>query len=133
MVHVNKKYLDKQISAAGWNRLLAAIQNTKSEESLKKTLGSFFTESEITMLEKRLIIPILLERQISYRKIGQILDVSPGTISFIKRGLVKKPVVHRLYSSSNYKSKTRAPLPVLPPRVGHGRWLRSKLYGTEHK
>lgn len=109
MVRVNKKYLNKELQSEAWSRFLKEIKKSESSGDVVLNLKKFFTPSEIIMLEKRLSIPILVEKQLSYKKIGAVLDVSPATISFVKHQLTKKPVVHRKMSSYPEKKK-----PFLP-------------------
>ncbi len=98
MVNVSKKYLTKELREKAWGRFLEKIQTAKSTDALIVNLRTFFTQSEIIMLEKRLAIPILVEQKTSYREMRKILDVSSNTISFVKHNLTKKPVVHKKYS-----------------------------------
>ena len=116
MVRVSKKYLEDKLKRESWRRLLNEVQKSKSEEELIKSVEKFLTSAEITMLEKRLAIPILLKRGLSYRAIGEVIDVSPNTISFVKHNLTKKPVVHRKYSPTRHSGR-RQPDPkkyILP-------------------
>ncbi|MEK7630107.1 MAG: Trp family transcriptional regulator [Patescibacteria group bacterium] len=115
MVRVNKKYLEKELQMLAWRSFLDAVKQSKSEEEIIPIVKKFFTASEITLLEKRLVIPILLNRGLSYRKIGEIIDVSPATISFVKHNLSKKPVIHCKYGS--FEKKPRTKFPSLPPRA----------------
>lgn len=128
MVRVNKKYLEKKLCNQAWQRFLERIKNSGSEDALIVNLKSFLTKTEIAMLEKRLLIPVLLERKMSYRAIGEMIDVSSNTISFVKNNLTRKSVQHRKFSSTASRISEQQ-LSFLPPRVGHGRWLRKKLYG----
>jgi len=107
MVRVSKKYLEEELRRKSWRRFLDEIQKSKLEEELVKNIKKFLTPAEITMLEKRLAIPVLLERGLSYRAIGETIDVSPNTISFVKHNLTKKPVVHRKYSSMPFPKRPR--------------------------
>jgi uncharacterized protein YerC len=54
-------------------------------------LRAVLTPTEIIALEKRLAISVLLARGMSYRAIGKILDVTPVTISAVKRGIGTPP------------------------------------------
>lgn len=130
MVRVNKKYIEQELRDAAWERFLEIIKKSKSADSTVANLRKFLTNSEMILLEKRLLIPILLERKMSYRKIGEIIDVSRVTISFVKHNLIRKPRTRRKYSSIGSHRK-REELPLLPPYVGHGRWLRAKLRGDK--
>lgn len=124
MVRVNKKYLEKDLTIKAWNKFLTEIGKVNSPETVNIKMRDFLTPSEIIMLEKRLAIPILLDKKLSYKTIGQILDVSPTTISFVKHNLTKKAVTHKKYSQYRRPSKQ---LSILPPRSHHRRWLMKKL------
>jgi|SRR3989344_7241719 len=130
MVRVNKKHIEQELRNAAWKRFLEAIRGSRSTDNLVSNLRRFLTSSEIIQLEKRLIIPILLERKMSYRAIGEIIDVSRATISFVKHNLTRKSRIPRKYGSTA-SSRKRKELPILPPYVGHGRWLRAKLRGDK--
>ncbi len=108
MTHVSKKYLAKDLRLKAWNRFRNTMKESKSGEELVNTLQAFFTSSEMTMLEKRLAIPILLEQKLSYREIGRRIDVSQETISFMKHGLTKKPRIHRKYSNNKKQQKSHS-------------------------
>lgn len=131
MVRVNKKYIEQELRDEAWRRFGDVVKKSKSEKELVDDLHKFLTEPEIIQLEKRLIIPILLERKKSYRAIGEAIDVTRTTISFVKNNLKRKPRIRRKYSSSHPPRKKRKELPLLPPRSGHGRWLRAKLRGQK--
>ena len=115
MARVNKKYLDKGLTTEAWNRFLNRIKKSHSTDDLIINLHAFLTPTEIAMLEKRLCIPILVERKQSYKAIGDLIDVSPVTISFVKHNLTKKPTVHRKYdhtpplARAEEKEKTKIP------------------------
>jgi len=95
MVNVSKKYLSKELQTKAWNVFLREIKKSDSSETLLINLKKFLTASEITMLEKRLSIPILSKRGMGYRDIGRTLDVSSTTISFVRHNLTKRPTIHR--------------------------------------
>ena len=130
MPRVNKKYIPQELRDIAWRNFGAAIKDAKSESELVLNLHKFLTESEIIMLEKRLLIPILLERKMSYRRIGEAIDVTRTTISFVKKNL-RRSTNRRKYSHSGRNQKKRRRVPFLPPRAGHGRWLRVKLDGRD--
>ncbi len=130
MTRVNKKYIKQELQNAAWKYFGDVIKKSKSEKELVQNLHKFLTESEIVMLEKRLIIPILLGRKMSYRAIGEMIDITRTTISFVKKGLKRKPRIKRKYSPNpNYREIKE--VPPLPSRSGHGRWLRAKLRGQK--
>ncbi|TSA44545.1 hypothetical protein D4R51_03530 [bacterium] len=125
MVHVSKKYLEAELKKSAWKNFRKAIKDSGSNEAFLVNLKKFLTPTEIIMLEKRLAIPVLLERGLSYRSIGEIIDVSPNTISFVKNNLTKKPAVRRRSSGKKAdKSDMEHLISWFPSRSDHGRWLR---------
>ncbi len=118
MVNVNKKYIDKELRKNAWSNFKMKIVVSETTDALITNLRAFLTINEMAVLEKRLAIPILLKRQLSYREIGRELDVSSTMISFVKRNLVKKPVVHKTYSSSLSRRKPKYKQHFLPPYKG---------------
>lgn len=127
-MHVSKKNVDKELRQKGWARFSNRIKTADSGEEIIKCLGGFLTSDEIIALEKRLLIPLLLEKGFSYRRIGETIDVSPVTISFVKNKLKRKPVVRKRRSLIVAARKPKKELPILPPRIGYRRWFyeRSK-------
>lgn len=130
MPSTNKKYFDIRLKEKAWNKFLGAIKKSKSSKELIASIKKFLTDSEIILLEKRLAISVLLEDKKSYRDIGQSLDVTRTTISFVKHNLTRKPRKYRKYSSG--PDKKRKKLPIMPPYVGYGRWLRAKTRGQDY-
>ncbi len=130
MPSTSKKHINKSLKKAVWDKFLDVSEKSKSGKELVANIQKFLTDAEITLLEKRLAISILLERKTSYRAIGEMIDVTRTTISFVKHNLTRKVRTPRKYGSS-VPDKKRKRLPVLPPRVGHGRWLHAKLRGQK--
>jgi len=124
MVNVNKKYLDGEIKNAAWKRFLKEIKKVNPKTNLKTTLDKFFTADEQILFEKRLAIFNLLDKGLSYREIGQILDVSSKTISFVKQGLKKKNQIKRQIPDMKISPKDIKPrkYPKYPTFTGKGRW-----------
>lgn len=112
MVNVSKKYLSKELQTKAWSVFLHEIKKADSPEVLRTNLKKFLTASEITMLEKRLSISILIKQNLGYRTIGAILDVSPTTISFVKHNLTKSSPIHRKYNpNKEFRRKRSVPIP----------------------
>ena len=61
------------------------------------------------MLEKRLSIKILIKQKLSYKAIGDILDVSPVTISFVKHNFIKAAPVHKQLTPYEREFRKRSP------------------------
>jgi uncharacterized protein YerC len=93
MVRVNKKNLEEKLKSEGWERLFGIIKRSGSGKALRENLERVLTPSEMTQLEKRLLILVLLSRGFTYRQIGEAIDVTRVTISFVKHNLRRTPRV----------------------------------------
>jgi len=100
MVNVSKTQFGQELRKKAWQRFYKLVKRSPSEETFVKNLAALFTSSEITMIEKRIAIPLLLTRGLSYREIRRAIDVSPATISFVKHQFTKRPELARKHSSS---------------------------------
>ena len=90
MVNVNKKYWGEELKKKAWTKFWKRAKNSRSEKEFRFLLGKFLSSSEQTVLEKRLIILLLLSRNFTYRKIGEIIDAPADAISFIKKKAIEK-------------------------------------------
>jgi len=79
-----------------WETVLENIARLNTERELKSFLNSLLSEAEKKNISRRLIVFSLLKQGKTYREIGEILWISPGTISAIKKSLINK---------ENYRSK----------------------------
>jgi Trp operon repressor len=128
MVNVNKKYLEEDLSDQAWNEFAKIIKKTSSDKEIKKLLSKFFTPAEQIMFEKRLAIHSLIKQGLNQREIGRILDVSPTTVGFIKRGFKN---TKRTNSKKHWRDpeldkldlrEVRLKKPRFPKYKGRGRW-----------
>lgn len=90
MINVNRKYLKNDLIDSSWHGLIKEIKRAKSQEEARALFNKFFSSAEQVALEKRLAIFFLAKQGLSQRGIGRILDVSPTTVGFIKRGFKNK-------------------------------------------
>lgn len=90
MTHVSKKNVNQELREKAWRRFNA---------------DRFLTPTEKILVEKRLLISLLLEQGLSYRKIGEMLDVTRVTISFVKHQLKRTPRVRIKSSMTSPKKK----------------------------
>lgn len=90
MVNVNKKYLKNDFMNSSWREFIKQLKNTGSQEEAKALFNKFFSSAEQVAFEKRLAILFLAKQGLSHREIGRILDVSPTTVGFLKRGFKNK-------------------------------------------
>jgi len=79
-----------------WETVLENIARLNTKKELKSFLNSLLSEAEKKNISRRLIVFSLLKQGKTYREIGEILWISPGTIRAIKKSLFDK---------ENYKSK----------------------------
>jgi len=100
--------LEENLKRDAWHKLAEKIKVSKN---IKEVLRKVFTPSEVIMIEKRLAILAMLKSGNSYLAIRRAIDVSPGTISFIKHGFKinkREPkTVGKLDSISNQMRKRR--------------------------
>lgn len=68
-----------------WERILEGVANSRSKKEVQKFLESILSERERTFLLRRLAILALIQSGKSYKEIGEILWVSPQTVSTIKK------------------------------------------------
>lgn len=113
--------MEDNLKGEAWRKLRKEMHQARN---LEETLKKFFTPSEVVMIEKRLAILVMLEKGNSYLDIRHVLDVSPGTISFIKQGF--KRCKRELKSSRKFISvlagpkKTRRKFPRYKGSRGFG-------------
>ena len=89
--------------------LLREIGRVRFERDLISFFDKYLNESEKEIIVRRVIVGILLERKMSYRKIRNLLEISQSTISNVRdilenRGYGRNPKRRRVYS---YKRKPR--------------------------
>ena len=105
MSKTSKKYFSNEFKKEIWKSLVNALKDANSEADVIKALERLFTPAELNNLEKRLAINYLIANGKTYKKISEVADVHYTTISYIKKGFKKKPVVHRQYSPLNKDNK----------------------------
>jgi Trp operon repressor len=126
MVRVNKKNLEEKLKSEGWERLFGIVKRSSSGKALRENLERVLTPSEMTQLEKRLLILVLLSRGFTYRQIGEAIDVTRVTISFVKHNLRRTPRVQRHYDSLHKPRNENDASLFMSPRE-HARRLRRKV------
>ncbi len=71
-----------------WDIFIDALLKIKSRQELKKAIAGLFSAQERSFMLRRLATTALLKEGKSYQEIGEILWISPSTISAIKRHLI---------------------------------------------
>jgi uncharacterized protein YerC len=89
-----------------WSGVLDGLSRIKSKEELKEVVESLLTEDEKKMILRRLAAAALIRQGKPYREIGEILWISPATISAIKKGLISKTSHHKSHKLI-YQKKDR--------------------------
>lgn len=79
-----------------WDKFLDKLSKAKSKKELRLMLEKLLAEGEKKMVARRLAVIALLRSGKSYQEIGEILWISPNTVSTIKKNI--------LGNIENYKS-----------------------------
>jgi|SRR3989344_1897722 len=132
-----------------WQEFLKSLLKAQSAKHLKNTLENIISAKEKKYIINRLIAISLIAQGKTYREIGEILWLSPNTISAIKKSFLGKSI-YRSYQVSNGRKigkkikkgrniswnnwndfnkdfldfiiKVSSKIPPLPPISGKGRW-----------
>ena len=80
----------KEWEEYAWNKFLKKLASLKSDEVLKVVLESVITPKERQIIMKRVAVLDLIVKGKSYREMGNILWISPSTISAIKKDIGNK-------------------------------------------
>lgn len=72
-----------------WREILQKINRLKSPEKINEFLSALLTPYEKELILRRITAISLIKRGETYRRIGEILWLSPRTISSIKSNLEK--------------------------------------------
>lgn len=107
MANVRKNFFNEKLKDKAWLLFREEVAASKDAASCFK---KYFTPREIDRIEKRLAILALLQQGRSYLSIRRELDVSPGTISFVKHGFKIDRRLQR-ETSCLEKSRRRRKLP----------------------
>lgn len=68
-----------------WSEMVNKLHESGSEKQLSEQLQKLFSEHERNLAIKRMTALILLKEGLSYQQIGELLWISPSTISVIKK------------------------------------------------
>jgi len=126
-----------------WKNFVARIRETKTNEQLEKFLGNVISAREKRFIINRIATISFLKEGKNYREIGELLWVSPVTISAIKRSLFNHQEYVNNQATKKKKQKTKErdkdlielledwlwTFPPPPTYVGKGRWRFLKHQG----
>jgi len=131
MPHVSKKKLKKETLNKLSKKLLSTFESASKNNSVAQLFKELFTKTEKIMLAKRLIIIILLSKEIPQHRIVEILHVSPSTVAKMSLNL-EMGKYNSILKITNKKELGLIHLiefilsggGLMPPIVGRGRWKR---------
>ena len=89
-MQVSAKLLSTQLIKQVNQHLAVAISEIKNPHQAGQFLDGFLTQTERTVLSKRLTIGLLLHKKTPYEQIKKTLNVSSATISGVA-AMMKKP------------------------------------------
>lgn len=96
MTQVSRRRLSENVEKRISDIFLRTISKLNKEEDILLFLGEFLTPTEKIVLSKRLAVAVMLRKGYDYKKIREVLKVTPGTIArisywikFSKKGFLK--------------------------------------------
>jgi len=118
MKNINEFKSRKEWENYLWRVFLKNVEKSKLEKQLANFLNNLLSETEKKNIVRRLTVIFLLKQGKTYKEIGEILWISPGTISAIKKSLLN----YRNYRSKydfykNKKVEERKKMKGLPPET----------------
>lgn len=121
-----------------WSKFLDDIEKVGSKKEIAELLDNLLSPNEKILISKRLAAVALIKSGKSYREIGRVLWVSPGTISAIKKSIYL-PVNYksnRYYYGKNKSEKIKK-MKGIPPETIFDHWARlpmpKKSYAIKRK
>lgn len=131
MPHVSKKKLKKKTFNRLFDKFLLTFENAHKEHNFGSIVHELFTDTEKIMLTKRLIIILLLSKEIPQHRIVSALYVSPSTVAKMSL-LVEIGKYNSIIKITSRKNVGFLDLiefllsggGIMPPIAGRGRWKR---------
>lgn len=100
-----------------WEELVNKLHKSESEKQLSQKLQQLFSEYERSLAIKRLTALILINEGLSYAKIGELLWMSPSTISVIRKNYLGNFKSYHGRSKSAKNPNLYSPAPKLPEKL----------------
>ncbi len=88
-----------------WDKLIDELSRIKEKQELKKVIESLLSTYEKNFLLRRLAATALVKQGATYKEIGEVLWISPATISAIKKNILNRGAS---YKSTNAFKKTKS-------------------------
>lgn len=129
MTHVSKKELGDDVAKKLFNQLFQTLNKAGKNDAARFVAYELFTKTERTMLAKRLMIILLLDKGVPQSAIAKDLYVSPTTIAKFSLKIAEGKYKSILKISGKLKHHIledieKFLLMGMPPRVGRGRWSK---------
>lgn len=113
----DKKESRREWETAIWKKLIQELAAASSSREVEQMLNALFTAHEKKQFIDRAAAMALLEQRKTYREIGDILWLSPATISAVRKSLqAKKGYVSR-YARWKVEGRKKKHFSVLPQRA----------------
>ena len=87
MPHVSSKKLNPELLDKLLSKLLLTLGEAQNKKYLSSVVNELFSETERTMLAKRLAIILMLDSKTPQHRIVEILNVSPSTVAITSLGI----------------------------------------------
>ena len=137
MVNVSKQKLKKNVLNQINNRLVETIAKLETNGSTKNFINDLLGESEKMVLAKRLSVIFMLQENISWYRISNLLKVSDTTVKKIAMKIsggeyenILKIVRQKKNRVTFWEGMDIVLKCGMPPIVGKGRWnFLDELYG----
>ncbi|MCX6816997.1 MAG: Trp family transcriptional regulator [Candidatus Beckwithbacteria bacterium] len=91
-MQISKKNVNKQVEKRIFKSLYQVLADLRKPDEVEKFLGDILSETETTVLAKRLGIAWYLNKKMSYDLIRKDLKVSSATIATVRSWLEKDSV-----------------------------------------
>lgn len=117
MAKISKKPVARAVRDEMFRSMFRALARISDEDAIGKILEDVLTPTEKVMVAKRVMAAILIDRGYPYRKIGELLKLSPTTINTVHREIQKKGDGYRLIFNL-FPALDRTLAAVIPPVKG---------------
>lgn len=131
MPHISKKKIRRETYRKLNKKLLATFESSYTSRNFPKFFGELFTKTEKVMLTKRLVIILLLSKEIPQHRIVTALKVSPSTVAKmslkLEIGKYNEIVKALETKKGGFVELIEFILSgggLMPPIAGRGRWKR---------
>ena len=136
MPHISKHRVEGKVLQVIQDHFAVLLSRMQKKNDIHMVFGDLLTQTERTMIAKRLAIILMLERGHSFRVISKTLRVSEATISVMRDRLDKESggfekIINHFSSKHGPQNVEQAimkiaKLFVMPPYAGAGRWKTSE-------